>query len=577
MKRRLFWALMGILCLVSCEDYENENVITLVDKSNTYFLSDLVGRLENKMATSIVGEFILVGNDEATTVKRGLFYLNEVKMNVRGQAIKLSNEKNVIASYPVLNQSTYVHYKDNRSTTSETRNTEGSWSINFENKQLIKPEEAAFQLSGSDYAGDMNFSYSSLDLDEIKSWYSFPAQLAAFNSEGRVGCLEYAEFFSIDLSSVDDLDLELAEDNPLTLRFENDPIFSNAARENQLWYFDLECNAWMPFSEEKYNEKEINISSGGLFAWGTFFESSEIIAEVELDGHAYVDAQIVLRDEGNNILQTSRTSSNGVFRIYAPTNRTVTLEIESSCGQVYSERIDLDSEIMELGKIQLSERRVIVKGDLLNCQNQQEKEASLFWEHEDHSGFIHLPSGNFSVALPICSNAEISTTAINLVSGEEGGSIFWDQSFHGDTILLNPLYYCSLSKDQYISITMDGETETFWTGQTSFDGERVTLSNDQTEDNFELYLSEFFQGRIPSDKVNLVFSLPELGNGGYEMNCPESDLGCGMEDFIITHYPGENGEWIRGYFEGEFWVKRLDRNSATYRRGEGSFQLFRNY
>src|SRR5690606_16344063 len=95
--------------------------------------------------------------------------------------------------------------------------------------------------------------------------------------------------------------------------------------------------------------------------------------------------------------------------------------------------------------------------------------------------------------------------------------------------------------------------------------------------DFGLWIPAFSVTELQDDMINIVLNDALFGSGGYSLYCPTSTLGCGFEKLVITHYPVSGEEWIRGYFEGTFWIGRLSPPEANNRKMRGEFQIRKSF
>ncbi len=119
----------------------------------------------------------------------------------------------------------------------------------------------------------------------------------------------------------------------------------------------------------------------------------------------------------------------------------------------------------------------------------------------------------------------------------------------------------------------------YWDLKTSIDQSRLIIEEGISASDLDLkILIRGMEGRDYEDtELNMVFEDIHLGSRGYSLYCPSSPNGCGFTKFVITHYPVQQGEWRRGYFEGLFWIKTFNPLTAGYRPVIGEFQVFRDF
>lgn len=120
----------------------------------------------------------------------------------------------------------------------------------------------------------------------------------------------------------------------------------------------------------------------------------------------------------------------------------------------------------------------------------------------------------------------------------------------------------------------------YWDLKSAFTGQsRIAIEEGADEDDLELgiFITGMMEGSYENTMLNILFEDQHLGTKGYSLYCPTSTTGCGFTQFTITHFPAQQGAWIKGYFEGSFWIKTFTPLTAGYRPVKGEFQVYREF
>jgi hypothetical protein len=185
------------------------------------------------------------------------------------------------------------------------------------------------------------------------------------------------------------------------------------------------------------------------------------------------------------------------------------------------------------------------------------------------------PEINFTVVA--CKAGSMSISSINMTDGQYGPSIRWPAA---DTIRVYSSMACTQAQNEYLSLFVSGEKKIYWNLKTELvSGDRLLIEDDGNEPDleFQVFVEGMAQGTYEDNMLNIVFEDKHLGAKGYSLYCPTASSGCGFTSFTITHFPGQSGEWIRGHFEGKFWIKTFHPLTAGYRPVEGEFQVYREF
>ena len=178
--------------------------------------------------------------------------------------------------------------------------------------------------------------------------------------------------------------------------------------------------------------------------------------------------------------------------------------------------------------------------------------------------------------VPICPQSTLSVSSIHPATGEQGPFIEWSAN---DTIRIYSTLACEKANNEYLSLSVSDEQKIYWQLASQSDGDRLIIANDMADPDldFQVFIEGMNEGAYADQMLNIIFEDMALGSRGYSLYCPTATSGCGFKNFTITHFAEEEGQWIRGVFEGKFWIKTFNPLTAGYRNVKGEFQVFREF
>jgi hypothetical protein len=219
---------------------------------------------------------------------------------------------------------------------------------------------------------------------------------------------------------------------------------------------------------------------------------------------------------------------------------------------------------------------VLILGNARDCNLNPLSNHITILEGEINSA-IFSPDPDINLYVPICKNGRIGITSLNMVDGQSGPSIIWNAA---DTVQIYSSFACQQARNEYLSLIVSGEKKMYWNPKSNFlSDNRLLIADDGSEQDhaFQVFVEGMAEGVYQDNMLNILFEDMHLGNKGYSLHCPTASSGCGFTTFTITHFPQQSGEWIRGHFEGTFWIKTFHPLTAGYRPVEGEFQVYRDF
>jgi hypothetical protein len=194
----------------------------------------------------------------------------------------------------------------------------------------------------------------------------------------------------------------------------------------------------------------------------------------------------------------------------------------------------------------------------------------------EHPNFYYGGHADFSFNIPTCLGFKNGIRGIDIQKGQSGPVIYWEAA---DSVDVFSVFACEEANYEYLSLEVSGDRKMYWDLKTSIHQSRLLIEEGISEQDLDLriLISGMEQRDYEDVELNMVFEDITLGSRGYSLYCPSSPHGCGFTKFVITHFPAGQGQWIRGYFEGLFWIKTFSPLTAGYRPVRGEFQVFRDF
>ncbi len=344
----------------------------------------------------------------------------------------------------------------------------------------------------------------------------------------------------------------------------------------QSWSFNSEKGIWVPAGTAT-DQTIIPLDGSIYYASASSKPMTRVTGSLTINGFPTPHYPIEISYAGQHRL--IYTTNNGAWALQLPSETECTAHIKFPCGDEQQVPFTTSSDVELLFPIQLTSDEIenaLILGTTRDCDNNEVSNQLAILEGENKTIlFSANPDINFHI--PICKNANINISSLNMVDGQSGPVINWKAA---DTINIYSSFACDQARNEYLSLTVSGEKKMYWNLLTSLlPGDRLLIADDGNEPDldFDVFVEGMAEGGYQDNMLNILFEDKHLGTKGYSLYCPTASSGCGFTSFTITHFPGQSGQWIRGHFEGTFWIKTFNPLTAGYRPIEGDFQVYRDF
>ena len=347
---------------------------------------------------------------------------------------------------------------------------------------------------------------------------------------------------------------------------------------HQHWTFNDESGRWITIdSTNETDLTKIFIRGSGYYATAESKSMTHVKGILTMNGSPMSNFSISISYEGQK--REIYTTNKGAWAIQLPAATACRTRITLPCGDaediVWTTSQEKEMQIpITLTRDEIE--NVLILGNARDCSLNPISNHITLLEGETNS-VIFSPDPDINFYFPVCQNGNIGIASLNMIDGESGPSIIWDAA---DTVQIYTSFACQKARNEYLSLIVSGEKKMYWNPNSSFlTDNRLLIADDGNEQDhaFQVFVEGMTKGVYQDNMLNILFEDMHLGNKGYSLHCPTATSGCGFTTFTITHFPQQSGEWIRGHFEGTFWIKTFHPLTAGYRPVVGEFQVYRDF
>jgi|GEM_PF-6088073 len=434
------------------------------------------------------------------------------------------------------------------------------------NASLRIPENAVVDGSGQVFQGAYDVYVSFIDPSKESS-LAIPSY-TGIQKDGQKVSLAMQACYYVSVLTPDKQQLS----------FQNGAIISGETLSGDAWYFDpLKANWTLHREEGDIEEMEIPLKNTGYYALAQ--KTSLIRLQGTLQINARTAPHYPITFLYNDQVRKVFTTNSGKWAIHVPTNADITARIELPCDQDKEINIATNEGNDQLVSLQVDAGEIInahITGTARDCQGQPLTDHVVMITSGNNQ-FLFQNSADMSFNVVSCLGQMIGVSTLNLSNNEYGPEILWPVASEMD---VSSTFGCELAQVEYLRLNIEGQQKMYWDLKTSITPEdRVLIENgpNETELALQLYITGMVEGAYEDTRLNIAFEDQAFGNKGYSLYCPTSSVGCGFTEFKITHFPDQAGEWIRGQFKGDFWIKSFHPLTAGYRMMEGEFQVYRDF
>ncbi len=550
--------------MVSC--HKDTDIITTEDKSDpppVYVTTKLVSENDTTASATQLASQFFAGTSDAYNLFPYIVTSGNL-INRDFELVRLES-KDHLEFYHVANlvenDVNYLQWKIPITTSFFANSTDvGETSLSSGYKLFIPPHSIRHS-DGSAYDGSYKIAYAILDpLTSLSE--AIPSFTGIHNHQ--YVALQFQQCFYINVLS----------DSGEKLQFSGAAyLLLPSASADGFWKFNSDQSAWASLETSQSNA---GIPLGSSLYYGIASAQPAVRMTGTFSLNEKRTPHQALKISYGNTTRKIFTTNSGAWAAMVPSDMQGTIEISLPCGNQYVHSFISEEKSFNVPLVVHQETcfNTAYSGTLRN--NKAEALKGIIVLRGKNPNFYYADDLVFNYNVPTCQGDLNGIQGIDIASGQSGPVIYWNAA---DSIELHSVFACEEANDEYLSLEVSGESKMYWDLKTSINQSRLIIEEgvSEAELHLKLFISGMKEGEYQNTELNIEFEDLYLGSRGYSLYCPTSPYGCGFTKFVITHFAAQQGQWIRGYFEGLFWIKTFHPLTGGYRPVRGEFQVFRDF
>ncbi len=320
--------------------------------------------------------------------------------------------------------------------------------------------------------------------------------------------------------------------------------------DQQLFVYNREFGYWLQVAELN---GEYLTESLDHFVIADFQPAAYVEGLVEINGSpiAYADTR-----SSEKVETDFYTTEQGRWAQVFPLNEEVTTSVHSPCGDIVhrsSRGFESEQETPVLLSLAAESSTVSLDNKILDCEGDVIDQASYKFSYHNQSSSTLSFSDQFTSNTVLVCDEDFDLSGYNRGMDQLGPSVTWSAS--NNTEVRN-LSSCGRFQNGYsfIEIRDDKRIYEVFHIETSSDGTSIS----SPDDSFRLKFRGNMRGIYEDQDVNIFLDDSTFGTDGYRITCEDSRIGCGLNNFEVSHFDTSVEGWVRISFEGEIWMQTIE-------------------
>ncbi len=563
-----------MLNLFSCyDDIVINDEIKLLAKNHppVYISADIVGSIHDENGNNLTGLTEKINNQNYFTTNSGYYHFEVHDVNKNNTILSIFDKKvqYEFSVKPIENEINYFCHTIISHPLEENFSSDENSVINFDKDIELDIEANSYTISNTDYTGEVMMKYFILDLTDPIHLESLPGGHLAKDNNGNDVWLDYkkAIYFDLFTNGGDKLNLKK---NKGTLSVNN-----SDCDDCQIWYYDPEQNVWV---ESGFSN--IPVLQGGFYCLANSYVYNLVT------GNAFAGKKPLMNQAvdfylNDKLIQRVYTTNTGKWFTHLPIDKDYIVKMNIFSEDVFEIKFNIgedDTTIIpgfDIGDNVISFFKL--NGEIRNCENKPETNNFLVLNQEDCKKYFYVDDSKISLNIPNNKNKILDI----LVADELWKNTGVSEKYYivENNVNFSKIFSCNeISQDGYFDISIDGNEKLFVTTEAKWVDGRTKITVYDLK-NAEMILELYFSGKnarkYNDAELNIYFDNLIIDDKKYEINCLNSNDGCGFEYFEIESYGERKNDWIKGRFKGKFWIKSYNPLSASYKTINAAFLVRR--
>ena len=540
--------------------------------------AEIVGRVHDENGNEINTFNSIFLNNIYNATNSPYYHFSAVDADKNGDllTIELDKEKHQFLVKPIEDDVNYFSHSIIKNPILITESSIVDINKKLDNKILLKIKGNRYLQDKNAYSGNVVIKTFVPDLSNPNHLETLPGGHLGIDMDSNKVWLNFYEVVFINIASDTGSPLEIENGNA-SLTFAN-PMYKDCS----IWRYDETNHIWQFYSQiENYEMIESKIIKSGFYSIAKSYIFNLVEGSVYIGDVPLINQTVDLFFE-DKLVDRVYTTNSGKWFAHLPLNQPFKYRIDFNCNDIIEERFNLGENNAKIASMVIDKKllsSVDITGVLKDCSNKEVNKNFFKITHNNNSKSYFFNSSDIDIIFPYCSEGLISIQSANEYWDIVGPEVV----FHDTKKAINfyNLYACNqIEQDGYFNINIDGKEKLFSTTESKLeDGRTKLLVYDYENMNMDFYL--IFSGKKAKEyndqELNIFFKDLMIGEDKYDLNCSNSTDGCGFKKFKIESYGFKKGDWIKGNFEGLFWVKSYSPLRAKYRRIKVDFLIKRNF
>ena len=553
---KTIYSLLAVLFLFS-SCYKDDNTTT-----NTTIEPDVEIVIEStKIISTIKDEYgrlfpdVKISIDGIESLSNEPYhYVEATNISKYNEVVTIQHPSGVVMSYPITNIENSENLQEipiisdfktkviDNSTESKMV-VESDLSLSFQKNVLLE--------NGQAVEGSREIIAKRIDLKDIKRSATIPNRMLLTHLD-EAKYLNISQVFFLGINGEENQDIYFDHDK---LRFGEVTLL-------QPYYFDHNIGAWIQHSADADYR-------AGFYAYGQILglvkTELQINTSVPLTG-LHVDILL-----GGSLIKRQPLNKLNRCALLLPAGEELALSLYS--GEELIETTEMVGETMMNWDVEIDPTNVInLTVDARDCDDQKIDQI-----------FVARGKSKSVTLFPLNDNGISSIYSTNI---EEEQYQVYNKDFdifskpitlpNNEDVRLGRQYVCHAVFNNYVVFYTEGNRRILTNIILTKEGTDAIITgiDNSTGTEFKFKFDNNAQGLIADGEANMLLNDPDL-NGGYLLNCFNSDEGCGFDEIEFSYNSLDLNTYIKGKFRGKFWIESIAESNVGYRAMHGEFQVKR--
>jgi hypothetical protein len=557
--------LIIILSVLSCFKDENDTITTIIKNDPKYIIdeSELVIEVADENEKPVVGLTASYNGEIKLVNKSSFFHFEGKKVNKFEELLKITDQNGYAYDYLIHSQANEVNYKKinvfiNKENASFASNVDFVLSITSDIKVNLSKDNYNVNVN-QNYTGNIELRYNQFDIQNESHIKTLPGGKFGVK-DNQLWLLQMEDAFEFTVYSADKQKLSFKK--PITIQL------STVKSGSALFYYDADSHVWT-YLQDVVSNQQVLTSRHGTYCIAQIKSFSILKGQWMINQLPARQSVITLTSSSLN--EQVLTSNNGLWEAIVPMGENITVTYALSCDQTESKSVKVIDKKMDVGTHVTSSPNYVpyqIKGQIRDCNGGLLEEGFLKIRSERINKTLYIDSSTFSFTIPLCEGDLVSISCTTITTDYET-TILENVPYQID---LSHIYLCDDIKDNYLVLYIDGFVRKYTSFEKTINSEIIQIGASSFDvPIFMKFGHKNMVGQIDNNKANIAWYDEQIAGYGVSLNCPTSTT-CGFTNVEITYW-GQNGNLVKGRFEGRFWLKTLNPVGAEYKNISGEFQL----